>query len=64
MYHRVATVEELEQMYMLCPYEVKDAYLVQILREFLKENKNSLIIVFSHTCKYVRRRHCLSIAIT
>jgi len=49
--YRVATVEQLEQLYMLCPYEVKDAYLVQILREFLKENKNSLIMVFSHTCK-------------
>lgn len=51
---QVATVEQLEQLYMLCPYEVKDAYLVQILREFLKENKNSLIMVFSHTCKYVQ----------
>ena len=47
----MATVAELEQQYLLCPYEMKDAYLVQILRVFMAEKKDSLIMVFSHTCK-------------
>ena len=49
----MATVAELEQSYILCPAEMKDAYLVQLLKDFLEEKPNSLVIVFSHTCKWV-----------
>uniref|UniRef100_A0A0N5A9Z4 RNA helicase n=1 Tax=Syphacia muris TaxID=451379 RepID=A0A0N5A9Z4_9BILA len=42
----IATVDKLDQKYVLCPCAVKDAYLV-----FHQRHPNSAILIFSHTCK-------------
>ncbi len=43
--------EMLKQHYLLTPFEARDAYLVQVVRKFTEQNSNSLIIVFTKTCK-------------
>ncbi|XP_055335378.1 probable ATP-dependent RNA helicase DDX49 isoform X1 [Paramacrobiotus metropolitanus] len=48
---RIATVDELDQRYVLTPAAVKDAYLVNILQDFLEKHDRSLIMVFVKTCK-------------
>lgn len=48
----VATVEELDQRYVLMPADVKDAYLMHILDKFQEKNQHSLIMIFTMTCKY------------
>lgn len=47
----VATVDQLEQFYVLCPGYVKDGYLVEALRRFMAKHKNTSIILFTDTCK-------------
>lgn len=47
-----ATVKELDQRYVLCPYDVKDAFLVEVIRTFRAENDNGSIMIFTDTCKY------------
>ncbi|XP_031557793.1 probable ATP-dependent RNA helicase DDX49 isoform X2 [Actinia tenebrosa] len=44
----VATVAELDQRYQLVPANVRDCYLVHLLRE---QDEQKSIIVFTHTCK-------------
>lgn len=46
-----ATVEQLEQNYLLCPKDVKDAYLVQAIREYRTKNQKGNVIIFTSTCK-------------
>lgn len=47
----VATVDHLQQFYILCPDHVKDAYLVQLIRLFKESNENGSIIIFTDTCR-------------
>lgn len=47
----VATVEELEQYYVLCPVEVRDGYLVEAVRQFLIKNPEASVLIFTDTCK-------------
>lgn len=47
----VATVEQLEQFYILCPKDVKDAYLVEAVRVYRETNANGNILIFTDTCK-------------
>ncbi|GFG36911.1 hypothetical protein Cfor_12461 [Coptotermes formosanus] len=47
----VATVEQLDQFYVLCPVNVKDSYLVQIVRMFQEKNEKGSIMIFTDTCK-------------
>jgi ATP-dependent RNA helicase DDX49/DBP8 len=54
----VATVSSLEQRYVLCPADVKDAYLVFFIKQFHERHPESAIIIFSHTC-----RECQALAI-
>lgn len=54
----VATVEQLDQKYVLCPSAVKDAYLVYVVKNFHKNRPESSILIFSHTC-----RECQALAI-
>lgn len=54
----VATVEQLDQRYVLMPAQVKDAYLMYIISEFTETNKDNSVIIFTSTCKYC---HVLSI---
>ncbi len=49
--HRVATVEELDQRYLLMPADVKDAYLMNILDVYRDKHETSLVMIFSNTCK-------------
>lgn len=46
-----ATVEELDQKYVLCPKDVKDGYLIQVIREFRDTNEKGNIMIFTDTCK-------------
>ncbi|EFA02088.1 probable ATP-dependent RNA helicase DDX49 [Tribolium castaneum] len=46
----VATVEQLEQNYVLCPKDVKDAYLVETIRTYRATNDGN-ILIFTNTCK-------------
>ncbi|XP_072050708.1 probable ATP-dependent RNA helicase DDX49 [Amphiura filiformis] len=54
----VATVEQLDQRYVLVPAQVKDAYLIHMLKTFQEEEENKSIMIFTSTCKYC---HTLSI---
>lgn len=47
----IETVEQLKQFYVLCPKDVRDAYLVETLRTFRSENENGNIMIFVKTCK-------------
>lgn len=49
----VATVEQLKQHYVICPSNVKDGYLVQIVRKFKEDHPRGSIMIFTDTCKYV-----------
>lgn len=49
----VATVEQLNQKYVLCPATVKNGYLINILQKHDQENPKASVIVFTSTCKYV-----------
>ncbi|CAF1001584.1 unnamed protein product, partial [Brachionus calyciflorus] len=46
-----ATVDQLEQFYLLSPGKVKDAYLFHLLKEYLIKNPRSSVIVFTNTCR-------------
>lgn len=48
----VATVKELDQRYVLCPRDVRDAYLVEVIRTFRANNVSGSIMIFTDTCKY------------
>uniref|UniRef100_A0A183EWH5 Helicase C-terminal domain-containing protein n=1 Tax=Gongylonema pulchrum TaxID=637853 RepID=A0A183EWH5_9BILA len=54
----VATVDKLEQKYVLCPTAVKDAYLVYVVKIFHEKHPDSSVLIFSHTC-----RECQALAI-
>ncbi|XP_011498292.1 PREDICTED: probable ATP-dependent RNA helicase DDX49 [Ceratosolen solmsi marchali] len=47
----IATVKELDQRYVLCPENVRDAYLVEVIRTFRDDNKIGSIMIFTDTCK-------------
>ncbi|KAF8362953.1 hypothetical protein PRIPAC_89876 [Pristionchus pacificus] len=47
----VATVEKLDQKYVICPQAVKDAYVVYVVRECIDRRPDSSIIIFAHTCR-------------
>nr|XP_023013591.1 probable ATP-dependent RNA helicase DDX49 [Leptinotarsa decemlineata] len=47
----VATVDQLEQFYVLCSKDVKEAYLVQVIREYREKDEDGSIIIFTDTCK-------------
>nr|CAH7734287.1 unnamed protein product [Callosobruchus chinensis] len=47
----IATVENLDQQYVLCPKDVRDAYLLQTIREFRGTDAKGNIIIFTNTCK-------------
>ncbi|KAF2893943.1 hypothetical protein ILUMI_12232 [Ignelater luminosus] len=47
----IATVEELEQHYVLTPHDVRDAYLVETIRTFRSSNSDGNIMIFTDTCK-------------
>lgn len=46
----VLTVDQLDQRYVLCPVDVKDAYLVYVVKKFHERHPDSSILIFSHTC--------------
>ena len=48
---RVATVDTLDQRYVLVPANVKDAFLMHILDQYQEKNPNRLVMVFTNTCK-------------
>nr|CDS15648.1 ATP dependent RNA helicase DDX49 [Echinococcus granulosus] len=46
------TVDTLSQYYLITRPELKDAFLVHVIDQFLTENSHSLIIVFTNKCKW------------
>ncbi|KYN05886.1 putative ATP-dependent RNA helicase DDX49 [Cyphomyrmex costatus] len=55
----IATVKELDQRYVLCPKDVLDSYLVEVIRMFRTTNKDGSIMIFTNTCK-----HCQLLSMT
>ncbi|XP_058794004.1 probable ATP-dependent RNA helicase DDX49 isoform X2 [Phymastichus coffea] len=55
----IATVKELDQRYVLCPKDIRDAYLVEVIRTFRAENGVGSIMIFTDTCK-----HCQLLSMT
>ncbi|KAK6626360.1 hypothetical protein RUM43_006671 [Polyplax serrata] len=47
----VATVDNLQQFYVLCPNHVKDGYLVELIHLCKQGNENGNIIVFTDSCR-------------
>lgn len=50
----VATVDQLEQYYVVMPADFKDAYLAYVLVRYLRANPRSSVILFAQTCKYAQ----------
>ncbi|KAF7273185.1 hypothetical protein GWI33_014104 [Rhynchophorus ferrugineus] len=46
-----ATVAALTQQYLLCPKDVKDAYLVELIRTYKNKDEDGNVMVFTDTCK-------------
>ncbi|KAI9563095.1 hypothetical protein GHT06_010552 [Daphnia sinensis] len=46
-----ATVEELDQRYILVPADFKDGYLVHVVQNFREEKPKGSIIIFTDTCR-------------
>ena len=57
----IATVQGLDQRYVLTPNDAKDAYLAQVIRQHYEKNESDkdLTIIFTRTC-----RMCQLIAMT
>ncbi|XP_076619793.1 putative ATP-dependent RNA helicase Dbp45A [Colletes latitarsis] len=55
----IATVKELDQRYVLCPSDVCDSFLVEVVRTFRTTNKDGSIMIFTDTCK-----HCQLLSMT
>ncbi|XP_053974772.1 probable ATP-dependent RNA helicase DDX49 [Hylaeus volcanicus] len=54
-----ATVKELDQRYVLSPSDVRDSFLVEVVRTFRTTNKDGSIMIFTDTCK-----HCQLLSMT
>ncbi|XP_030246878.1 probable ATP-dependent RNA helicase Dbp45A, partial [Drosophila navojoa] len=48
----VATVDTLEQRYLLCADYDRDMVLIEALRKFREENENANVMIFTNTKKY------------
>ncbi|KAL0125849.1 hypothetical protein PUN28_004716 [Cardiocondyla obscurior] len=55
----IATVRKLDQRYVLCPKDVLDSYLIEVIRTFRAANKDGSIMIFTDTCK-----HCQLLSMT
>ncbi len=51
MFVSVATVDELDQRYILMPADVKDAHLITVLQKYQEQHSKSLVMIFVQTCK-------------
>ncbi|UYV71226.1 DDX49 [Cordylochernes scorpioides] len=49
----VATVEQLDQQYILTPPLLHDTYLVHVVQRLLEANKHTSIIIFVFSCRWV-----------
>ncbi|XP_017783893.1 PREDICTED: probable ATP-dependent RNA helicase DDX49 [Nicrophorus vespilloides] len=47
----IATVEQLDQHYVLCPKDVRDGYLVQTIRAYREENEEGNVMIFTDSCR-------------
>lgn len=47
----MATVETLEQRYLLCADYDRDMVLIEALRKFREENENANVMIFTNTKK-------------
>jgi len=47
----VATVDQLDQRFILIPEDVRECYLIHICKELLEKNSKSSIIIFTKTCR-------------
>ncbi|KAK7115760.1 probable ATP-dependent RNA helicase DDX49 [Littorina saxatilis] len=49
-----ATVDELNEEYVLVPASMKDAYMVHVVDRWTQEHPKSSVIIFASTCKYAQ----------
>lgn len=49
----VATVNTLDQRYVLCADYDRDMVLIEVLRRYREENETANIMIFTNTKKYV-----------
>lgn len=47
----ILTVDLLDQRFVLCPVDVKDAFLVFVVKNFHQKHPNSSILIFAQTCR-------------
>lgn len=47
----IATVDTLEQRYLLCAEYDRDMVLIEALRKYREENENSNVMIFTNTKK-------------
>lgn len=51
----VATVNTLDQRYVLCADYDRDMVLIEVLRRYREDNETANIMIFTNTKKYVLR---------
>lgn len=49
----MATVETLDQRYLLCADYDRDMVLIEALRKYREENENANVMIFTNTKKLV-----------
>ncbi|XP_022905766.2 probable ATP-dependent RNA helicase DDX49 [Onthophagus taurus] len=47
----VATVDELDQFYVLCPKDIRDGYFVETIRSYRTKDPDGSIMIFVDSCK-------------
>ncbi|XP_066602488.1 probable ATP-dependent RNA helicase DDX49 [Prorops nasuta] len=47
----LATVKELDQRYVLCPKDILDSFLVQVIITFRETNQDGSVMIFTDTCR-------------
>uniref|UniRef100_A0A915KMV5 RNA helicase n=1 Tax=Romanomermis culicivorax TaxID=13658 RepID=A0A915KMV5_ROMCU len=45
------TVDNLDQRYVLCPVDVKDAYLVYVVKQWHEKHESGSVLIFTQTCR-------------
>lgn len=53
-FSNIATVETLDQRYVLCADYDRDMVLVEVLRKYKEDHENSNVIIFTNKKKYVK----------
>lgn len=59
--HTIATVNTLDQRYILCADYDRDMVLVEALRQFREDNESANVMIFTNTKKFASTKNLSTI---